>query len=133
MPKINTTKIQLSTLIGAILFCNLIFSQEYKTNKIIVDQGTKAPLGFVNINNSLDNTISNEDGQFVFISKENISSKKYKSIIFCSGILLIVVSELFNSFLEKNFYALIFALIFPLTLCFILYWIFRKKNIRKPV
>ena len=71
MPKINTTKIQLSTLIGAILFCNLIFSQEYKTSKIIVDQETKAPLGFVNINNSLDNTISNEDGQFVFISKEN--------------------------------------------------------------
>jgi lipopolysaccharide export system permease protein len=72
-------------------------------------------------------------GYIFFISKENISSKKYKSIIFCSGILLIVVSELFNSFLEKNFYALIFALIFPLTLCFILYWIFRKKNIRKPV
>lgn len=71
-------------------------------------------------------------GYIFFISKENISSKKYKSIIFCSGILLIVVSELFNSFLEKNSYSLIFALIFPLTLCFILYWIFRKKNIRKP-
>ena len=72
-------------------------------------------------------------GYILFTSKENISSKKYKPIIFCGGILIIVISELFNSFLEKNLYALIFALLFPLVLCLILYWIFNKNNIKKII
>ena len=72
-------------------------------------------------------------GYIFFTSKENISSKKYRSIIFCGGILLIVISELFNSFLTKNIYSLIFALIFPLLLCLILYLIFKKNSNQKII
>ncbi|MDA9653345.1 LptF/LptG family permease [Candidatus Pelagibacter sp.] len=72
-------------------------------------------------------------GYIFFTSKENISSKKYRSIIFCGGILLIVISELFNSFLTKNIYSLIFALIFPLLLCLILYLIFKKNSDQKII
>ena len=72
-------------------------------------------------------------GYIFFTAKENISSKKYKSIIFFTGILLLIISELFNSFLAKNYYALIFALIFPLLIFLTLFWIFKKNNIEKII
>lgn len=71
------------------LLCFLIFNitlngQVLKTNKIVVDFQTKLPLEYVNISNSLDNTVTNKDGTFVFISKNDhidISSVGYETII----------------------------------------------------
>jgi hypothetical protein len=66
-----------------LLLFNVSYGQVYKTSKIIVDKQTKKPLEFVNINNDFDNTISNVDGSFLFLSKKNvinISSLGYKSI-----------------------------------------------------
>jgi hypothetical protein len=72
-----------SSTLTLLLFFNFGFSQDYKTSKIIVDKETNKPLEFVNINNDLDNTISNEDGKFFFTSNKNslkISRIGYQSV-----------------------------------------------------
>ena len=76
----NLLNINISLIL---LLFNASYGQVYKTSKIIVDKQTKKPLEFVNINNDFDNTISNVDGSFLFLSKKNvinISSLGYKSI-----------------------------------------------------
>ncbi len=59
----------------AILYC-LTFSlagnaQSFKASNIIADKASKQPLGYVNIYNDKDNSVSNADGVFVFVSSKN--------------------------------------------------------------
>jgi CarboxypepD_reg-like domain len=59
----------------AILYC-LTFSlagnaQSFKTSKIIIDKASKQPLAYVNVYNDKDNSVSNADGVFVFVSSKN--------------------------------------------------------------
>ncbi len=56
-------------------FC-LVFSltgnaQSFKTSKIIADKASKQPLGYVNVYNEKDNSVSNADGVFVFVSSKD--------------------------------------------------------------
>jgi hypothetical protein len=52
-----------------ILFCNTVASaQNFKTSKMIADKRTKLPLENVSIYNDKDNSITNQEGLFVFIS-----------------------------------------------------------------
>lgn len=53
------------------MFSNIIISQNFKTNNIVVDFETLKPISNVNIYNDYDNTISNENGLFVFNSNLN--------------------------------------------------------------
>lgn len=53
------------------MFSNIIISQNFKTNNIVVDFETLKPIANVNIYNDYDNTISNENGLFVFNSNLN--------------------------------------------------------------
>lgn len=46
-------------------------SQSYRTSNIIVDKSTMLPLGSVNVFNESDNSATNEDGLFSFVSDNN--------------------------------------------------------------
>lgn len=52
------------------LFFGISAISQNKANKIIVDKTTKAPLEYVTIYNDTDNSISNSDGLFVFVSNK---------------------------------------------------------------
>lgn len=57
-------------------FCILFFSivgnsQNFKISKIIVDKTTKSPIENVSIYNDKDNSITNQEGLFVFVSSKN--------------------------------------------------------------
>jgi hypothetical protein len=61
-------------------FCN---AQNFKTSKVIADKVSKLPLEYVNIYNDNDNSVSNADGLFVFVSnkdKINFSFLGYNTI-----------------------------------------------------
>ena len=63
--------IKLKFTLIIIIFTNIIVSQNFKTNNIVLDFETLKPLANVNIYNDYDNTISNENGLFVFNSNKN--------------------------------------------------------------
>lgn len=54
-----------------ILFCNSGNSQNFKINKTIADKITKLPLENVNIFNDNDNSTTNQEGLFMFVSSKN--------------------------------------------------------------
>ena len=47
------------------------YSQTYQINKIVVDKNTKIPLENVLVFNETDNSITNADGKFIFVSQKN--------------------------------------------------------------
>jgi hypothetical protein len=53
------------------LFCNAGNSQNFKINKTIADKITKLPLENVSIFNDKDNSTTNQEGLFVFVSSKN--------------------------------------------------------------
>jgi hypothetical protein len=63
--------IKLKFTLIILMFSNIIISQNFKTNNIVVDFETLKPISNVNIYNDYDNTISNENGLFVFNSNLN--------------------------------------------------------------
>ena len=65
------TMIKLKLTLIIVMFSNIIISQNFKTNNIVVDFETLKPIANVNIYNDYDNTISNENGLFVFNSNLN--------------------------------------------------------------
>lgn len=61
-----------STSLFLIIFiCFSAQSQNYRTNNIIVDKSTKLPLGSVDVFNGSDNSTTNEEGSFSFVSDNN--------------------------------------------------------------
>ena len=59
-----------------VLFCNFFLSnvgnsQNFKISKIIVDKITKLPLENVSVYNDNDNSTTNQEGAFVFVSNKN--------------------------------------------------------------
>jgi hypothetical protein len=58
-------------LFFVIFICFSVQSQSLRTSNIIVDKSTKLPLGNVNIFNDSDNSATNEDGLFSFVSNNN--------------------------------------------------------------
>lgn len=59
------------SLFLVIFICFSVQSQSLRTGNIIVDKSTKLPLGNVNIFNDSDNSATNEDGLFSFVSNNN--------------------------------------------------------------
>lgn len=59
------------SLFFVIFICFSVQSQSLRTSNIIVDKSTKLPLGNVNIFNDSDNSATNEDGLFSFVSNNN--------------------------------------------------------------
>lgn len=51
--------------------CAISYSQSYQINKTVVDKNTKFPLENVIIFNESDNSTTNADGKFVFVSQKN--------------------------------------------------------------
>ena len=72
-------------LITVTIFCSqVIFSQKYITNNIIVDSETRQPIDNVNLFNSLNNTITNKEGFLTFSSSINtvtISHLGYEEVV----------------------------------------------------
>jgi len=55
-----------------LLFCGVFtYSQTFQVKKIVVDNTTKLPLENVSIFNETDNSTTNTDGEFIFVSKKN--------------------------------------------------------------
>src|SRR5215217_7341746 len=54
-----------------IFICSFSYAQNFQISKVIVDKNTKAPLENVIISNEYDNSITNSEGKFVFISQQN--------------------------------------------------------------
>jgi hypothetical protein len=54
-----------------VLFSLISQAQSFKTHKIVVDKTTKLPLNNVSVYNNNDNSITNNDGFFVFVSSNN--------------------------------------------------------------
>ncbi|MFV8270334.1 hypothetical protein ACNQGP_10430 [Flavobacterium sp. GT2N3] len=59
------------TLFCILFFSNVGNSQSFKISKIIADQTTKLPLENVSIYNDKDNSTTNQEGLFVFVSGVN--------------------------------------------------------------
>jgi hypothetical protein len=59
------------TLFSILFFCNVGNSQNFKISKMIVDKTTKLPLENVSIYNEKDNSTTNQEGLFVFVSGQN--------------------------------------------------------------
>ncbi|MGQ7945755.1 hypothetical protein [Flavobacterium sp. WC2509] len=51
--------------------CSFSYAQNFQINKIVVDKNTKAPLENVIISNESDNSTTNSEGKFVFVSQKN--------------------------------------------------------------
>lgn len=67
----------------ALLFNQIVQSQNFKINAVIADKSTKTVLSSVNVFNELDSSISNSEGAFSFISSKNeinFSSIGYNNI-----------------------------------------------------
>lgn len=54
-----------------VLLCSFSYSQTNRINKIVVDKNSKIPLENVLIFNESDNSTTNSDGEFMFISQKN--------------------------------------------------------------
>lgn len=70
------------TIIALALF-NIISGQNFSTQKTIVDSNTKLPLANVSIFNDSNSTITNDEGNFIFVSNQNeinISNIGYESL-----------------------------------------------------
>ncbi|MBA0884768.1 carboxypeptidase-like regulatory domain-containing protein [Flavobacterium undicola] len=61
----------LSLYLYLFLFCVFSYSQNYQIKKIVVDATTKLPLENVLVFNETDNSTTNADGKFVFVSQKN--------------------------------------------------------------
>ncbi|RVT80071.1 hypothetical protein EOD40_02870 [Flavobacterium sufflavum] len=75
--------IKYSKIVIVLFIINTAKGQTLKTKNTIVDSKTKIPLEYANISNKTDNTITNKDGQFIFLSKEkdiNISHIGYETL-----------------------------------------------------
>jgi hypothetical protein len=59
------------SLFFIIFICFSVQSQSLRTSNIIVDKSTKLTLGNVNVFNDSDNSATNEDGLFSFVSNNN--------------------------------------------------------------
>jgi hypothetical protein len=59
------------TVFLVVLICFSMQSQSLRTSNIIVDKSSKLPLGNVSIFNESDNSATNEDGLFSFVSDKN--------------------------------------------------------------
>ena len=53
------------------LSCAFSYSQNYQIKKIVFDKNSKIPLENVIISNEKDNTTTNADGKFIFVSSSN--------------------------------------------------------------
>ena len=62
----------------------------------------------------------------ILLSKENSFYSKLKKIIFILGIIVLVISELFDSFSRFNNYIFILSLLMPFVIFFILKYLFKK-------
>ena len=66
-----------------LFLCSFSYAQNFQITKIVVDKDTKAPLENVIISNEYDNSITNSEGKFVFVSQQNEINLKllgYKKI-----------------------------------------------------
>lgn len=54
-----------------LFICSFSYAQNFQISKVIVDKDTKAPLENVIISNENDNSITNAEGRFVFVSQQN--------------------------------------------------------------
>ena len=59
-------------------------------------------------------------------SNNSFDFKYYKAKIFFSGIFIIVISQVLNSFVSNNFISIIFSIFFPLLLLLLTYLIFNR-------
>lgn len=59
------------TIFCILFFSNMVNSQNFKISKIIADKTTKLPLESVSIFNDKDNSTTNQEGLFVFVSGKN--------------------------------------------------------------
>jgi hypothetical protein len=59
------------TLFSILFFSNVGNSQNFKISKMIADKTTKLPLENVGIYNDKDNSTTNQEGLFVFLSSQN--------------------------------------------------------------
>lgn len=59
------------SILFILFFSNIGNSQSFKINKTIVDKITKLPLENVSISNDKDNSTTNQEGLFVFVSSKN--------------------------------------------------------------
>ena len=60
-------------------------------------------------------------------SKNNFNYNYFKFKIFFTGIIIIILSQIFNNLVSKNFYTFIFSISFPFILIIASYFIFNKK------
>ncbi|MFA9188915.1 hypothetical protein AAGV33_14110 [Flavobacterium sp. FBOR7N2.3] len=54
-----------------IFICSFSYAQNFQIQKLVVDKNTKAPLENVIISNENDNSITNSEGKFLFVSQQN--------------------------------------------------------------
>lgn len=59
------------SILFILFFSNIGNAQSFKINKTIVDKITKLPLENVSISNDKDNSTTNQEGLFVFVSSKN--------------------------------------------------------------
>ena len=63
----------------------------------------------------------------VLKSNNSFNYKYYKSKIFFIGISIIILSQILNNFVSKNFYSFVFSISFPLILILVTYFLFNKR------
>jgi hypothetical protein len=61
----------LFSLFSILFFSSFGYAQNYKVTKTVVDKRSKLPLEYVTIFNSVDNSTTNQEGLFVFVSNKN--------------------------------------------------------------
>ena len=54
-----------------LFLCSFLYAQNFQINKIVVDKKTKLPLENIMIFNEYDNSTTNSEGKFVFVSQQN--------------------------------------------------------------
>lgn len=70
MAKIEIKTYQMKHLLYLFLLSTFSYSQNYQIHKIVVDKNTKIPLENVIVFNETDNSTTNTDGEFIFVSKK---------------------------------------------------------------
>ena len=70
-------------------------------------------------------------GLIFLTSKEKESNRKYRISIFILGISVIILSELLSSFLQRSNFTLLIAIITPMLLSLIIYYLFRNYGSTK--
>lgn len=75
---------KITIILVTILISNIVCSQKYTTNNIIVDSENLQPIVNVNVFNEINNTVTNRDGVFTFNSNINsitISHIGYEEVV----------------------------------------------------